>query len=183
MQNGAYVTLGGRMGGAGVDREETCLVLGGGGLAGIAWMTGLLAGLADAGGDITHASLLIGTSAGATVAAQLGSGLTLDALFLRQTDPELQSQEIASNVDMATFGASLSAATKDATSVGDAWRRIGVFALAAKTVSEIMRRDVIAKRLPSPAWPERRMQIVAVDAKRERTACSIAPRGFRSRMP
>jgi hypothetical protein len=29
--------------------EGTTLVLGGGGVAGIAWMTGLLAGLADAG--------------------------------------------------------------------------------------------------------------------------------------
>ena len=46
---------------------------GGGGVAGIAWMTGLLAGLADAGQDVTGVDLVIGTSAGATVAAQLGS--------------------------------------------------------------------------------------------------------------
>ncbi len=44
------------------------LVLGGGGVAGIAWMTGLLAGLADAGQDVTGADLLVGTSAGAAVA-------------------------------------------------------------------------------------------------------------------
>jgi NTE family protein len=73
--------------------EGRALVLGGGGVAGIAWMTGLLAGLADAGQDVTGADLLVGTSAGAAVAAQVGSGLSLDALFARQTDPALQARE------------------------------------------------------------------------------------------
>ena len=40
------------------------LVLGGRGVAGIAWMIGLLSGLADAGDDVTTADLIIGTSAG-----------------------------------------------------------------------------------------------------------------------
>ncbi len=56
---------------------DEALVLGGGGVAGIAWMTGLLAGLAEADQDVTGADLVIGTSAGATVAAQLGSGCSL----------------------------------------------------------------------------------------------------------
>jgi NTE family protein len=43
---------------------ERALVLGGGGVAGIAWMTGLLIGLADVGQDVTGADLIIGTSAG-----------------------------------------------------------------------------------------------------------------------
>ena len=41
--------------------EGTTLVLGGGGVAGIAWMTGLLAGLADAGQDVTGTDSIIGT--------------------------------------------------------------------------------------------------------------------------
>jgi hypothetical protein len=41
------------------------LVLGGGGVAGIAWITGLLTGLAVAGQDVTGADVIIGTSAGA----------------------------------------------------------------------------------------------------------------------
>ncbi|MBP2326195.1 putative acylesterase/phospholipase RssA [Kibdelosporangium banguiense] len=57
------------------------LVLGGGGVAGIAWMTGLLAGLAESGKDVTGADLIVGTSAGSAVAAQLGSGLSLDELY------------------------------------------------------------------------------------------------------
>lgn len=144
--------------------SETCLVLGGGGVAGIAWITGLLAGLADAGEDVTNAALVIGTSAGAVVAAQLGSALSLEALFARQTEPALQAREIAANVDLAAFGASLGNVLQGATSAEDGWRRIGAFALAATTVPEAARRDAVASRLPSREWPARRIQIVAVDA-------------------
>ena len=63
------------------------LVLGGGGVAGIAWHTGVLLGLAESGADATGADLLVGTSAGSTVAAQIGGGLTLDELYDRQVDP------------------------------------------------------------------------------------------------
>lgn len=82
--------------------NKTCLVLGGGGVAGIAWMTGLLAGLADAGNGVTGADWLIGTSAGAAVAAQIGSGLPLEALFGRQTEAALQAREISADVDLAS---------------------------------------------------------------------------------
>ena len=82
--------------------EEHALVLGGGGVAGIAWMTGLLAGLADAGDDVTGADLIIGTSAGANVAAQVGSGLPLAELFARQAEPALQSAEIMAELDRLT---------------------------------------------------------------------------------
>ena len=60
------------------------LVLGGGGVAGIAWETGVLFGLAEAGADVTAADVVIGTSAGSTVAAQVTSGTSLRELFDRQ---------------------------------------------------------------------------------------------------
>jgi NTE family protein len=47
------------------------LVLGGGGPVGIAWETGLLAGLAEGGVDIAAADWILGTSAGAFVGAHL----------------------------------------------------------------------------------------------------------------
>src|SRR6202042_1217655 len=71
------------------------LVLGGGGLSGIAWETGILAGLAAGGADVTTADYVLGTSAGATVTAQIGSGLPVADLFDRQTVPALQSAELA----------------------------------------------------------------------------------------
>ncbi|ONI86577.1 patatin [Actinosynnema sp. ALI-1.44] len=139
--------------------------MGGGGVAGIAWMTGLLAGLADAGKDVTNADLVVGTSAGSTVAAQLGSGLSLDELYARQVDPALRSKEIDPGVDMETYGAHLAAAIEAASSEVDARRRVGALALAARTVPEADRLAVVASRLPSHEWPSFRLRIVAVDAE------------------
>jgi hypothetical protein len=56
------------------------IVLGGGGVTGIAWEIGVLSGLADGGVDL-RADAVIGTSAGAFVGAALASGTELEALF------------------------------------------------------------------------------------------------------
>lgn len=54
------------------------LVLAGGGTLGEAWMTGLLAGLEDAGGlDLRETESFVGTSAGSIVAARLAAGVVL----------------------------------------------------------------------------------------------------------
>jgi NTE family protein len=57
------------------------LVLAGGGVAGIAWETGFLLGIQDVApmlaSRLVGADMLLGTSAGATVAAQIGSGAPL----------------------------------------------------------------------------------------------------------
>jgi NTE family protein len=43
-------------------------------------------------------------------------------------------------------------------------RAIGQYAIRARTVPEAVRREVIAARLPVHAWPDRDLQIVAMDA-------------------
>jgi NTE family protein len=144
---------------------DQALVLGGGGVAGIAWMTGLLAGLADAGQDVTGADLVIGTSAGATVAAQLGSGLPLGDLYARQADPALQSREIPAEVDLAKFAQDIGPYLAQAISPQDTLRLFGAFALTALTVPEADRLAVIAGRLPSREWPARLIKLVAVDCE------------------
>ncbi|WP_330460569.1 patatin-like phospholipase family protein [Streptomyces sp. NBC_00820] len=140
------------------------LVLGGGGVGGIAWITGLLAGLADGGQDVTGAGLLVGTSAGAAVAAQVGSGLGLEELYARQVDPALQSAEIMAEMDLEKFAAEIGAALGAAASVPEMRRAVGRVALAARTVSEPERLAVIESRLPSRTWPGRALKVVAVDA-------------------
>jgi NTE family protein len=140
------------------------LVLGGGGVAGIAWITGLLAGLAEAGQDVTGAGLLVGTSAGATVAAQLGSGLSLEELYARQAEPGRQNAELMAELDLEAFGAQMAGTLQDTSSIPEMRRAIGEFSLTADTVSEPERRAVIEARLPSHEWPERAVKIVAVDA-------------------
>jgi len=141
------------------------LVLGGGGVGGIAWITGVLAGLADAGQDVTGADVIVGTSAGSTVAAQLGSDLSLDELLARQVEPELQSAELMAELDLEKFGADFAAMLRDAGTVAEVRRAVGGYALEAATVPASERRAVIESRLPSHAWPERTLKIVAVDAE------------------
>jgi NTE family protein len=56
--------------------HNVALVLGGGGAAGQAWQIGVIAGLAEAGLDLTEAAdLVVGTSSGSTTAAQVRSGI------------------------------------------------------------------------------------------------------------
>src|SRR5690349_24802274 len=59
---------------------QRALVLGGGGSTGNAWLIGIVAGLAEAGLDVTTADLTIGTSAGATAAAQLAGATATELL-------------------------------------------------------------------------------------------------------
>jgi NTE family protein len=141
------------------------LVLGGGGVGGIAWITGLLTGLADAGQDVTGADVLVGTSAGSAVAAQLGSGLPLEELYARQVDPALQAAEIMAEMDLDDFAAEIGTALGGAAGVPELRRAVGRFALRAATVPEARRRAVIESRLPSHGWPARTLRIVAVDAE------------------
>src|ERR1700729_46136 len=71
--------------------HNIALVLGGGGAAGNAWEIGIIAGLAEAGLDMTEAAdLVIGTSSGATAAAQLRSGIPPTELFASVLSPPVQ---------------------------------------------------------------------------------------------
>lgn len=63
------------------------LVLGGGGPVGIAWESGLSAGLEEAGIALSGADLIIGTSAGSVVGSQLALGRSATSLFEQQRVP------------------------------------------------------------------------------------------------
>jgi predicted acylesterase/phospholipase RssA len=56
-------------------------VLAGGGAAGNAWELGVIAGLCESGVDLLEVDLIVGTSAGSTVAAQITSGTTPTDLY------------------------------------------------------------------------------------------------------
>ena len=65
----------------------SALVLGGGGVTGIAWEIGLLAGLLELGVDLTTADLIVGTSAGSVVGALVATGGDLEEFYRRQLEP------------------------------------------------------------------------------------------------
>jgi NTE family protein len=141
---------------------ERALVLGGGGVTGVGWEWGVIAGLASAGVRLLDADLVVGTSAGSVVAAQLTSGRDVSELYEAQLRPP--TSELAarlSPLSLLRFGVAM-ARSRDAQQFR---ARIGAMALAAKTVSEADRRDVISARLPSESWPDRRVLITAVDAE------------------
>ncbi|WP_368858090.1 patatin-like phospholipase family protein, partial [Streptomyces sp. IpFD-1.1] len=58
--------------------------LGGGGPVGGAWLTGMLAGLAEAGVDVGEADVVSGTSAGAVFGARILCGVPARELYERQ---------------------------------------------------------------------------------------------------
>jgi NTE family protein len=147
--------------------QRRALVLGGGGITGIAWEIGVLAGLAEAGVDLTGADLLVGTSAGSVVGAQLTSGADLEALFARQLEPPT-GEQAARMTRSALLRYGLAALRSRRDDVGFR-RRIGALALAAEraglTATEQERLDVIGSRLVSREWPDRDLRITAVDAQ------------------
>jgi len=146
------------------------LVLAGGGIAGIAWETGILRGIADespaAARLLMESDVLVGTSAGSTVAAQIGTGGTLEALFDRQVAET--SAEIDSGVDIDTITELFLTALQEPyeespDKTRQQMRRIGAVAAGTKTVPEALRRQVVAQRLPSHDWPERALRVTAID--------------------
>lgn len=144
---------------------KRALVLGGGGIAGIAWETGLLFGLAEQGVDVLDVDLIVGTSAGSAVAAQVTSGLSLAELYDRHVFPEGPTTELQVDFDAAKLMADFARLLETHAPGAELRAAIGSLALAASTVPERRRREVVAARLPSHEWPGRAVRIVAVDAK------------------
>jgi NTE family protein len=154
---------------------ERALVLGGGGSTGNAWLIGVIAGLSDAGLDVTDADLIIGTSAGSTAAAQI-TGATPTELLAAILAPAPQPRigpvpsdagrvpppPVADHLERMR---AIIAAAEDAT---DMRRRMGAAALerdpAPDGSGQTRWRAIVAARLPSQHWPERTMLITAVDA-------------------
>ncbi|MGH1561330.1 patatin-like phospholipase family protein [Mumia sp. DW29H23] len=146
------------------------LVLGGGGITGIAWEIGLLHGLVEAGVDLTDADLVVGTSAGSVVGAQVTNGATTEAMYARQLAP------------LGTYGPEPTAVIGAAVTARWIWtglrsgrdlealgRRLGAYAVRAaasgRLPSEEERIAVVSRRLVSQEWPARDLRVTAVDAQ------------------
>jgi len=143
---------------------QRALVLGAGGLAAIAWETGLLAGLLRRGVDLTVAELVVGTSAGSTVAAQLGGPRDLEALVAAQLDPVTSELTPDRDPERIAERAAIWETLAEGGDVLAARRRMGAIALATPTVPEAARRAVIEARLAGADWPARPLLVPAVDA-------------------
>jgi len=142
---------------------ERALVLGGGGGAGNAWEIGVIAGLFDAGLDVTEADLIIGTSAGSTAAAQITSATGPAELLasILAAAPQPRTGPVASDRGRVPDGPAADHMERTSAIIGaaedaaDMRRRMGAAALemdaASGSSGQTQRRAVVAARLGCPA--------------------------------
>jgi NTE family protein len=141
---------------------RTALVLGGGGVTGIAWELGILKGLADAGVDLTSADLVVGTSAGSVVGAQVTSGLPLDDLYDGQlADPDHEIGAVLSRGTLLRMALPMLVPGRARTRM----RRIGRASLKAHPPGGEQRIEVIRSRIEVDRWPDRDLRVTAVEAE------------------
>src|SRR5215218_3525653 len=145
---------------------ERALVLGGGGSTGNAWLIGVIAGLFDAGLDVTEPDLIIGTSAGSTAAAQMAGATPTELLAaILAAAPQRRTRQAGSDGGRPAIGpvadhlertGRIIAAAQDA---ADMRRRMGAAALDLAAGSDASRqaqwRATVAARLSSQDWPQR----------------------------
>jgi NTE family protein len=143
---------------------KSALVLGGGGVLGMSWETGVLAGLLEAGVDVTGADLVVGTSAGSVVGTQVACGQTMAEMLAFHFEPREGGVETTMEFDvqnvMSIFQkwAALPEVTREACA------EIGRMAVASKTMGE--ERFVSSfEELVGVEWPERSLLLTAVDAE------------------
>lgn len=140
------------------------VVLGGGGITGIAWEWGILAGLAAAGITLAEADLVVGTSAGSVVGAQVANGLDPRQRYEAQLAPP--DGEIAAVLGKGQL-LRLALTMVGSRTPQRLRQRVGRVAVQAATdATEADRIAVIESRLPVRDWPsDRLLQITAVDTE------------------
>ncbi len=133
-----------------MESRPDVLVLGGGGVLGEAWMTGVLAGIEDASGfDLRGCEHFVGTSAGAIIAVRLAAGESP-----RRPPAGARPGSEPAREDGAATG--LAAALGDATRIALAWAGVAGAAVAPSALGLTARggallRAAVLQALPRPA--------------------------------
>jgi NTE family protein len=141
--------------------ERTALVLGAGGITGVAWQLGILIGLRDRGLDLGRAGLIVGTSAGAMTGALIAAfgdprkAAAIEAP-LGPGDPPIRA-------DWTRGAAAFELLQDGALAAPEMRRRIGAIALMAEVGPAEPVLAAFGRRLPIEGWPAR-LVVTAVDA-------------------
>ncbi len=143
---------------------ERVLCLGSGAVTGAAWQLGVLAGLAEAGADVSSPDLLVGTSAGALLGAHLLLGRSADEIRALLWDLDL--------------GGRMTPAALAALGVAQVWpsRRHAVLWLGRRSMGNHWTEDradnwvtTLSVGLSGEEWPQR-LVVVASDVETGRPA-------------
>jgi NTE family protein len=144
------------------NSSTRAIVLGGGGVTGIAWEIGVLTGLLEAGVALHEADTVIGTSAGSFVGAALASGHDMQKLFAAQSEPSTSEIPVAaSEKTTAAWYNAFEIGGSDPQNVGAAFGDIAK--KNPEPVPVAQRRSVVEARLVTTDWPLT-LQVTAIDA-------------------
>jgi NTE family protein len=156
------------------------LVLGGGGVLGEAWLSGVLAGIEDANGfDLRKCEYFVGTSAGSIVAAHLVAGES--PRRPSSTEDEIEDGAVRTSAGLAAAG--LAAARRAGALAAAAGAAFAPLALGVAAPGGALMRAAMLRRIPRPtetldrlrrsiersgARFDGRLRVVAVDRQRGR---------------
>jgi NTE family protein len=139
------------------------VILGGGGVTGIAWEIGVLAGLAEAGIDLAaNDTALFGTSAGSFAAALIAGEVDIEERYRKQFEPDLV--EVAASMSpevIEQYGQAVRSNFGQAVPLALAY---GQIAHNAATISTDVRQGVVEERLGMSDWPGSTLHFTAIDA-------------------
>lgn len=143
--------------------EERTLVLGGGGITGIAWQAGVLAGLLENGVNVDKADRVIGTSAGAFVGAILVNGYDMKDYYY-------ELDERRDNNDRATLSSDIYRLWQNAFVVGrDDAQKVGqmlgdIVYTRPSHIDLEERKQAVRQRLGDVEWKDI-LDITAINAR------------------
>lgn len=137
------------------------LVLGGGGITGVAWEIGILKGLHDAGLKMIDADEILGTSAGSVVGA-LAATHPMDELYEAQLEPP--DAAIGGRFNVRQMVRSLPVVGLPSGSPVTRRANIGRAAMRAIPIGSEDRVSVIRERLQVEDWPDAPLRVTAMHA-------------------
>lgn len=153
----------------GQSPARRALVLGGGGVAGIAWESAMIATLQAGGVDLAAADVVVGTSAGSVVGTAVRAG-NVDRWYRAQlehaaSDPVATEFDSLAGLDVEPVMAAAMSAIEGATGQQDARARLGDFAVrASRRLDEQVSVERIGSLLAATDWPDGDLRITVVDA-------------------
>lgn len=141
--------------------QVKALVLGGGGITGVAWELGLLHELRRLGTDLTTADLIVGTSAGAYVGALIASGIDLDTAIADVRTIEI---ELSPRIDPGLLAQGFALLTDTSLAPRQLRAKLGALARSAPLGDNAAHVARFAKTLPEHGWPTvPRLIVTAID--------------------
>ena len=141
------------------------VVLGGGGIAGVAWEAGIVIGLRRAGWICRRQDVIVGTSAGSIVGSHVAFGTDLQALAAMPPASPGAGAAAVPAVSLEVILSALAPLFDPELDPAEARRRVGAAARAAGGDEQPYIARIASMPPATDLWPPRRFLVTAVDAE------------------